>query len=159
MSPEVSTVCGDQSVEELRRELAEAREQQAATAGILAAMSNSPTDPYHVFAEIAESAARLCDAQNAAIVQLAGEDLRLVGRHGPLPTIGPVGQGALPLMRGSVLARAVIDRTTIHVGDLQAETDEYPEGSELARRLGHRTIVAVPLLAPGKQSVRYGPTN
>ena len=35
MSPEASHIGGDQSLEELRRELAEAREQQAATAEIL----------------------------------------------------------------------------------------------------------------------------
>jgi hypothetical protein len=62
MMPEASTVGADPSVEELRRELAEAREQQAATAAILAAISNSSTDPLGVFAEIAASAARLCDA-------------------------------------------------------------------------------------------------
>ena len=99
MSPEASTVGGDQSVEELRRELAEAREQQAATAAILAAISNSPTDPYRAFAEIASSAARLCDARNAGIFQLAGDHLRLIGSHGPLPKIGPIGQGALYITR------------------------------------------------------------
>jgi signal transduction histidine kinase len=144
MSPEASTVGGDQSVEELRRELTEAREQQAATAGILAAISNSPRDPYRVFAEIAASAARLCDADNSTITQLAGDNLRLLARHGPLPT------GALPLTRGSVIARAIIDKETIHVADLQVETDEYPEGSELARRLGHRSIVVVPLMRAGE---------
>jgi hypothetical protein len=51
MPSEVSTIGGDQSGEELRRELAEAREQQAATAEILAAVSNSPTDPSRVFEE------------------------------------------------------------------------------------------------------------
>jgi len=50
MTPEVSTVSGDQSVEELKRELAEAREQQAAIAEILAAISSSPIDPNRVFA-------------------------------------------------------------------------------------------------------------
>jgi len=34
MPSEASVISGDQSIEELRRELAEAREQQAATAGI-----------------------------------------------------------------------------------------------------------------------------
>ena len=72
MPPEVSTVSGDQSVEELRRELAEAREQQAATAAILAAISNSPIDSYRVFAEIAASAARLCEAYDAVIFQVDG---------------------------------------------------------------------------------------
>ena len=47
-------------------------------------------------------------------------------------------------------ARAVLDRRTIHVADLQAETDEYPEGSEFARRLGFRTILAVPLMRAGE---------
>jgi GAF domain-containing protein len=150
MSSETSTACADQSVEELRRELAEAREQRAATAEILAAIANASTDPYRVFAEIAASAARLCDAHNSAILQLAGHQLRLVGRHGPLPTMGPVGRGVLPLTRGFVQARAVIDRKTIHVADLQAETHEFPEGSDLARRLGHRTIVAVPLMRAGE---------
>ena len=44
------SLAGDHSVEALRRELAEAREQQAATAQVLTAISNSPTDPNRVFA-------------------------------------------------------------------------------------------------------------
>src|SRR5215510_12287473 len=150
MPSETSTVCADQPVEELRRELTAVREQQAATAGILAAMSNSPTDPYRAFADIAASAARLCDAQNSAVVQLADGKLRLLARYGPLPTVVPVGEPGVPFTRGSVIARAIIDKTTIHVADLQAETKEYPEGSELARRLGHRTIVVVPLMRAGE---------
>src|SRR2546428_6882857 len=55
MPSEVSTVSGDQLVEGLRRELAEAREQQAATAEILAAISNSPTDLQ-----------RVCDTSSSA---------------------------------------------------------------------------------------------
>jgi len=149
MSPEASTIGGDQSVEDLRRELAEAREQQAATAGILAAMSKSPIDPYCVFVDIVASAARLCDANSSIVVQLADGKLWLLAGHGPLPT-GPVGQPNLPFTRGSVVARAIIDKTTIHVADLLAETEEYPEGSELARRHGHRTIVVVPLSRAGE---------
>src|SRR5262245_42975401 len=146
MSPEASTVGGDQSVEQLRRELAEAREQQAATAGILSAISSSPTNLQGIFQEIATTAARLCDAYDAGVLQCAGDHLRLMAHRGHIPTDGPIGQGTLPLSRGVIIGRAVLDRTILQVPDLQAETEEYPEGSEIARRLGHRTILAVPLI-------------
>ena len=46
-----------------RGELAEAREQQAATAEILRVISSSPTDSQRVFQEIAANAARLLRCQ------------------------------------------------------------------------------------------------
>src|SRR5215813_2340201 len=145
MPSEVSTVSGDQSVELLRRELAEAREQQSATAEILRVISSSPTDLQRVFADIAGSAAHLCDAYDVVIRQVDGEVLRLVGHHGPLST-----SDTLPLTRGVVTGRVILERRTIHVADLQAETDEYPEGSEIALRLqGIRTNLVVPLISAG----------
>jgi signal transduction histidine kinase len=136
---------GDQSVEALRRELAEAREQQAATAEILGVISNSPTDLRRAFTEIAASAARLCDANDAATIhQVDGGAFRLVAHRGPIPA------GTLPLVRGMVTGRAVMERRTVHVADLQAETDEFPEGSDRARSIGFRTILAVPLIREGE---------
>jgi len=128
-----------------RGELAEARDQQAATAEILRVISSSPTDLQPVFAEIATSAARLCDAYDALIRQVDGEVLRLVGHHGPIPAVG-----TLPLTRGLPPARAILDRRTIHITDLLTETDEFPEGSARARSLGFRTILAVPLVHASK---------
>src|SRR5262249_15026740 len=103
-----------------------------------------------VFADIAASAARLCDAQNSAVLQLADGTLRLLARYGPLPTVRSVGESGFPFNRGVVAARAIIDKTTIHVAGLLVETKEYPESSELARRVGHRTVVAVPLMRAGE---------
>ena len=74
MPSKVLTGAGDQSVEALRRELAEARAQQAATAEILASISSSVTDASQVFAKIAASAARLCHAHDAAIFQVDGDN-------------------------------------------------------------------------------------
>ena len=147
MSPEAST-CGDQAVEELRRELAEAREQQAATAEILTAISSSRTSPDRVFTAIAARAAQLCGGYDASIFELVGDHLRLVAHYGAIATI-PIGQ-TIPVARGHVAGRAVLDRKTIHIADLQAETNQYPEGSDVARRLGHRTIVTVPLMSAGE---------
>ena len=106
----VAKVDVHQSRDELRRELAELSEQQAATRAILAAISNAPTDPRRVFAEIAASAARLCDGYSTGIFQLDADGLRLVAHHGPIPALGSVGQGRLPLLRGLPPARAVLDR-------------------------------------------------
>src|SRR5215475_6591534 len=122
-------------------ELAEARDQQVATAEILRVISSLPTDLQPVFAGIATSAARLCDAYDALIRQVDGGVLRLVGHHGPIPAAG-----TLPLTRGLPPARAVLDRRTIHITDLLTETDEFPEGSDRARSLGFRTLLAVPLV-------------
>jgi signal transduction histidine kinase len=145
MSSEVLTVRGDQSVEELRRELADSREQQAATAEILRVISSSPTDLQRVFAEIATSAARLCGTYDAVIRQVEGEVLRLVAHHGPVPT-----PSTIPVSRNSVVGCAVIDRRTIHVADLQSEADEYPESRNRALQLGHRTALGVPLVHAGE---------
>jgi GAF domain-containing protein/CheY-like chemotaxis protein len=137
-------------VEQLERELAEAREQQVASAGIIAAISNSAVDSAWVLGEIAGSAARLCDARNAAIFRVDNSQLRIVAHHGPMAVIGPVGQGTIPVSRTNLLGRAVLDRRALHSADLQAETTEYPEGSDIARRLDFRAIVAVPLMRAGE---------
>ena len=43
----------------------------------------------------------------------------------------------------------MIDRTTVHVADLQAAENEFPEGADYARQYGHRTTLATPLLRQG----------
>src|SRR5262245_45617422 len=116
MPSEVSTVGGNQSVEELRRELAEAREEQAAAAEILRLISSSPTDLQRMFAVVAATTARLCHAVDATICQLHDGDLRLVAHHGPIPQ-----SGTFHFTRGLVIGRAILDRRTTHVADLQAE--------------------------------------
>ena len=128
---------------EITSALSEALEQQTATAEILRVISSSPTDVQPVFAAVLTSAARLCDAFDATIFQVDGDELRIVAEKGPIPST-PV--GAIPLIRGTAAGRAVLDRRTIHVPDLQAEVDEYPESSVLARSYGFRTVLNVPLL-------------
>src|SRR5215831_18210529 len=71
----------NQSVEELRRELVEAREQQAATAAILAGISSSPTDPTGVFAEIAARPYRVANSARWLLGFLCGRLNRRRGRN------------------------------------------------------------------------------
>ena len=133
---------------ECRRQLKEALEQQTATSDVLHVMSSSPAEIQPVLDAVAENAARLCDANNAVIFRLQGDLLRQVASHGGIPTSSHPTEG-LPINRGRVTGRAVVERRTIHVRDLAAEDADFPEGSQDARRDGHRTTLATPLLREG----------
>jgi GAF domain-containing protein/CheY-like chemotaxis protein len=129
-------------LEARNRALGEALEQQTVTADILKVISSSPTDTQPVFDAIAASAARLCDANDAQVLRVDGDVLRLVAAAGT-PSMPPVRQ----LTRGNLVGRAVIDRKAIHVRDLAQALAEYPETT--AGQFGVQSAVAVPLLRDG----------
>ncbi|HSD50644.1 MAG TPA: GAF domain-containing protein, partial [Candidatus Methylomirabilis sp.] len=131
------------------RDLTEALEQQTATSEILRVISSSPIDIQPVLDAVAENAARVCGANDAQIFRIDGELLRLVSSYGPLPVLDRFEDGVLA-NRGWVTGRAVVDRQTIHVHDLADESEtEFPEGRIYAKRFGHRTTLATPLLRTG----------
>src|SRR5215510_2951653 len=128
-------------VERLRRSLTEALEQQAATAGILRVISSSPTELQPVLDAVAESAARLCGADDVNIHLVDGELLRLTAKRGSIPTAE-----VRPIVRTRHIGRAVVDRRTIIVPDMQAALDEFPDAAPYK---DVRTALATPLIREG----------
>ena len=130
----------------LFQELTESLEQQTATSEILGVIASSPTSIQPVLDTVAETAARLCDARDASILRIDGDVFQRVAIHGSLPAP----ESYPRISRGTPLGRAVLDRRTIHVHDMEAVLDtEFPEGKELHRITGVRSILVTPLLRQG----------
>jgi len=133
-----------QELQARNRDLTEALEQQTATGEILQVIASSPTDIQPVLETVAANAARLCDASDAVVFRINGDVLQPVAIYGPVPAVPN------PISRGSTSGRAVIDRRTIHIPDLTAESEEeFPVSKAFHRQMGDRTTLATPLLREG----------
>src|SRR6516162_3433623 len=138
----------ENKVEQRTAELSVSLEQQTAISEILRVISNSPSDVKPVLVSVAEHAARICEAQYADIFVVENHALQIAA------TFGDPGRRAdtelLPLDRSTISGRSVIDAQPIHVADLQQAGDEFARGRDLAKRFGHHTTLAVPLIREGR---------
>src|SRR5262249_43353872 len=98
----------------LFNELKESLEQQTATSEILGVIASSPTNIQPVLDAVAESAARLCEANDCMIRLVEGNRHRLVASCGLIS----LPDEYIPIDRNRPTGRAVIERQTVHVNDL-----------------------------------------
>ena len=136
----------EHKVEDRTRELTESLEQQTATSEILGVIASSPTDIQPVLDVVAERAARLCDADDAIIFRVVGDHHQRVAKYGSIPAPDfPV-----PITRGFPGGRAIVDRQTIHIHDIETLIDtEYSDVKPIQKEIGQRTVLATPLLREG----------
>ena len=74
-----------EALQDCRRQLAEALEQQTATSDVLRVIAGSPTELQPVLDAVTESAVKLAGARRGHIRQYDGEFLRLVAAYGESP--------------------------------------------------------------------------
>jgi len=132
----------------LLNELRESLQQQTATADVLKVISRSTFDLKSVLQTLVESAARLCDADKAAITRQKGGEFFFTETYGFSPEfIEYVKDVPVKPERGTVTGLALLKRQIIHVPDVRVPKDQtWAKAQTLGR---FRTILGVPMLREG----------
>jgi GAF domain-containing protein len=134
----------------LFNETKEALEQQTATARVLQVMSQSPADVEPVFEAITDRALALCGARIGGVARFDGELVHLAAFHAPSPEGLAQMHAAFPMKpsRGSILARAILEREALQIYDVLADPDYVLK--DATRQIGYRSNLAVPMMRDGE---------
>jgi signal transduction histidine kinase/putative methionine-R-sulfoxide reductase with GAF domain len=132
-------------------QVSEALEQQTATADILRVISSSPTDVQPVFDTIAERSVRLCNGLLGGVYRFDGELIHFVAHHNWTAEGLQTVQRVYPRVpsRETQVSAAILDGAVVEVRDFDAP-GVPPSSVPLARALGYRSILAIPMLRQGK---------
>jgi GAF domain-containing protein len=121
----------------LFNETKEALDRQTATAEILRVIASSPTDLQPVLDAVAESATRVCAAEDAVVMRVDGDAVHPVAYAGTIPPT-PEFVGGRRLSPRYIVGRAILERRTIHVGNLDDVLTEYPRPFQGSGRSSRR---------------------
>ncbi|MFN8634130.1 MAG: GAF domain-containing protein [Chloroflexota bacterium] len=140
-------------LEQRTRDLSEALEDRTATGDILRVISSLPTDLQPVLDAIVERAVRLCGADGALIQRFEGEHLRNVAgfaTDSPVRMVEPARVNLVAVSQRTVSGRAILERRTVHVQNIELVRDDFPGTWESFQWAGYRTQLSTPLLRDGE---------
>lgn len=148
-SPAVTPRGLHKQLDQARRELREAREQQTATSEVLQVISRASGDLEPVFQSMLQNAARICEAPFGNLLLLKDGVVTIGSQHGtPAGLVERLKRGVRPGPLNA-LGRVIATRSLLHIADYSADK-AYLEREQVAvwgvEIGGIRTLLIVPML-------------